>query len=320
VPFPPRWLRQGSLAIPRVEVRFERRGFTSRDPRAQARLEQVCDAVLDGYHAALDADDEVELAASLARLDPELRGFACEGAAMALTLLDRLVPRPPWRPGRWDAFLAGTGADHPYMAHVGAGLALARLRRKLRLPRKGFDPLLGWLVADGYGFHEGFFRAGEVARDRARSRRVEGYARQAFDQGIGRSLWFSCGADVDRIARAIGAMSPERASDLWSGVGLACAYAGGVERSGIESLRALADRFAPDLAQGAAFAAQARARAGNPTASTDLACQVLCGCSASAAAAETVRAQEGLPEDGLVPAFEVWRRRIRMRFGGSEAA
>lgn len=317
MPFPPRWLRQGSLAIPRDEVLFQRRGFTARDPRARERLESVGEAVLDGYHAALGADDELELAASLTRVEAELRGFACEGAAMALTLLDRLAPRP-WRPGRWGKFLAGAGADHPYMAHVGAGLALARLRRRLRLPRKGFDPLLGWLVADGYGFHEGFFRAAEVARDRARPRRVEGYARRAFDQGIGRSLWFACGAEVERIAQAIGAMPPERASDLWSGVGLACAYAGGVEAPEIESLRARAERFAPELAQGAAFAAQARARAGNPAPSTDLACQVLCGCDAATAAAETVRALEGLPEDGLVPAFEVWRRRIQTRFGKRE--
>ena len=206
------------------------------------------------------------------------------------------------------------------MSHVVAGVAIARLRGKLRLPRIGFDPLLGWLVADGYGFHEGYFHPEEVRRDRARSKRVEGYARRAFDQGIGRSLWFACGADVDRIAEVIGAISPERASDLWSGVGLACAYAGGVERPRIESLRARAGRFAPELAQGAAFAAQARARARNPAPSTDLACQVLCGSDATTAAAETVRALEGLPGDDLVPAFEVWRTRIQARFGKMEKA
>lgn len=310
--FPPRWLRQRSLTIARDEVSFERRGFTCRDPRARERLERAGGAVLDGYHAAIGAEDEVELAAAIRRVEAELRGFACEGAAMALTLLDRLSP---WRASRWREFLAGAGADHPYMLHVGAGLALARMRRKLQLPKEEFDPLLGWLAADGYGFHEGFFRGEEVARGGIPSR-VDGYARRAFDQGVGRSLWFSCGADPERIAQRIGAMPPERRSDLWSGVGLACAYAGGVERTVIESLRARAERFSPELAQGAAFAAQARARARNPSPATELACQVLCRCDATAAAAETVRALEELPPNGGVPSFEVWRRRIQARFGG----
>lgn len=311
--FPPRWLRQRSLTISRDEVSFERRGFSSRDPRARERLERVGEAVLDGYHAALGAEEEVEIAAAIRRVDAELRGFAFEGAAMALTLLDRLSP---WRASRWREFRMGAGADHPYMLHVGAGLALARMRRKLHLPGGDFDPLLGWLVADGYGFHEGFFHAEEVARGRGISSRVDGYARRAFDQGIGRSLWFACGADADRIAERIGAMALERRSDLWSGVGLACAYAGGVQRPEVEFLRVRAERFAPELAQGAAFAAQARARARNPSSATDLACQVLCRCDAAAAAAETVRALEGLPPDGEVPSFEIWRRRIQARFGG----
>jgi len=314
VSFPPRWLRQRSLTIARDEVGFDRRGFTCRDPRARERLERVGGAVLDGYHAVIGAEDAAEIAAAIRRVEAELRGFACEGAAMALTLLDRLSP---WRASRWREFLTGAGADHPYMLHVGAGLAHARMRRKLQLPKEGFDPLLGWLVADGYGFHEGFFRAEEVARDGIPSR-VEGYARRAFDQGIGRSLWFSCGADPERIAERIGAMPTERRSDLWSGVGLACAYAGGVERPEVELLRARAERFATELAQGAAFAAQARARARNPSPATELACQVLCRCDATTAAAETVQALEGLPSDGEIPAFEVWRRRIQARFGGEE--
>jgi hypothetical protein len=310
VAFPPRWLRQRSLTISRDEVSFLRRGFSSTAPRARERLERVGGAVLDGYHAALSTEDAIEIADAIRGVEPELRGFACEGAAMAFTLLDRLSP---WRPSRWREFLAGAGADHPYMLHVGAGLALARLRKKLRLPRAGFDPLLGWLIADGYGFHEGYFHAQEVGR--SIPGRIEGYARRAFDQGIGRSLWFSCGADAERIAARIGALPEERRSDLWSGVGLACAYAGGVERPEIESLRTRAERFVPELAQGAAFAAQARARARNPSPATELACQVLCRCDGAAAALATVRALEGLPPAGEVPAFEIWRRRIQARFG-----
>jgi len=86
------------------------------------------------------------------------------------------------------------------------------------------------------------------------------------------------------------------------------------------ALRAAAGDWAPQLAQGAAFAAKARQRAGALTPATELACAVLCGCSAAAAAAATDEAQRELaPEStpaavSAVPAYEVWRQRIAARF------
>jgi hypothetical protein len=65
------------------------------------------------------------------------------------------------------------------------------------------------------------------------------------------------------------------------------------------------------------FAAKARHLAGNLVPATELACRVLCGCSAVEAAAVSDQAGRDLPpdggEDGL-PAFEHWRRRIQERF------
>jgi hypothetical protein len=124
-------------------------------------------------------------------------------------------------------------------------------------------------------------------------------------------MWFVCGADVERIGATIGRFSSERRADLWSGVGLACAYAGGVERADVERLRLLAGEHAAPLAQGAAFAAVARQRAGNPAEHTEVACAVLCGCSAARATAVIDEAQAALPERGAEPSYEVLRRRVQ---------
>ncbi len=310
------WLYRRILGIGDEEVTVARRGFVCEDPRVRDRLERVGTAVVEGYRAALESADEAALALALSRLDPEISGFAFEGAAMGLALLDRLTP---WRRSRWERFLRGAGDPHAYMVHVGAGLALARLRCSPIAP-KGADPLLTWLVADGYGFHEGYFRWSERAGGRPHPRGILRYSAQAFDQGLGRSLWFVCGASPPRIAAAIGAFPESRRTDLWAGVGLACTYAGGAERAEIEELTSLARSHAPDLAQGAAFASQARRRAGNPTAHTDLACRVLCGCSAEEAAEVAVRSLANLEPEGELPAYEVWRRRIRTRFRAREVA
>jgi hypothetical protein len=147
---------------------------------------------------------------------------------------------------------------------------------------------------------------------------MSGYALRAFDQGLGRSLWFINGADVESVAAAVAAFAEARRADLWSGVGLACAYAGGADGASVESLLARAGQFAPHLAQGAAFAAKTRQRAGNPSGHTETACRVLCGMSASEAADVTDAALWNLPPDEEEPAYEIWRRRIASEFARAE--
>jgi len=304
-------LRKRLFGIAVVETSFARRGFRAGHAGARQRLEQIGQTFLLGYHAALEDPAPDRLAARLNAAPAELRGFAFEGAAMALMLLDQLTP---WCRYRLAAFLRGPAAAHVYMVHVGAGWAFARLCWNLDRPLARLDPLLRWLAIDGYGFHAGYFYWPRYVTQQAPATRLSGYARRVFDQGLGRSLWFVEGADVERIPATIAAFAPQRHADLWSGVGLACAYAGGVDRAALEALLSAAADYQPYLAQGAAFAAKARQRAGNPVAYTELACAVLCDMSADDAARITDAALLDLPPDGALPAYEGWRQRIRAQF------
>lgn len=307
-------LRVRIFGISPEEATFARRGFRGGDVGVRQRLEQIGYSFIRGYNAALEESRPQELEQRLNAVELEFRGFAFEGAAMALALQDTLMP---WK-RRFAAFVSGPGSAHVYMAHVGAGWVLARLRRRLKRPPKRLDPLLGWLALDGYGFHEGYFHWPRYVQNRASPNRLSGYARRVFDQGLGRSLWFVEGADVARIPATIASFPEPRRADLWSGVGLACAYAGGADKAAIEALRESAGAYLPQAAQGAAFAAGARKRAGNPAAHTDLACRVLCGLSADDAARITDVTLENLPPDGDLPAYEVWRRRIQAHFASSQ--
>lgn len=310
-------LQRAVLGISVRETRCENRGFQA-EPAARERLESAGAAFVAGYNLALEDGAPEPLAAHLGTVALELRGFAYEGAGMALQLLALLAP---WRSSRWMDFVRGPGAAHVYMMHVGAGWALARLGRGFERPTARMDPLLRWLVMDGWGFHDGYFHPQRtIDRQQMSGRIPAGYARQAHDQGLGRALWFARGADPSRVASTVGAFSPERRAKLWSGVGLAAAYAGGIDRSGLEILRSAAGEHAPAMAQGAAFAAQARCRAGNAAAHTDLACTVLCGMTATDAAGCTNEALAGLPADGAVPAYEVWRERLRRQFESQAVA
>jgi hypothetical protein len=104
-----RSFRRQVLGIAPDEVSFDRRGFRSTEPHVRLHLERVGLSFLMGYHQALDDDRPDSLEAGLATVELPWRGFAFEGAAMALVLRDWIAP---WRASRYAEFLAGPGAPH----------------------------------------------------------------------------------------------------------------------------------------------------------------------------------------------------------------
>jgi enediyne biosynthesis protein E3 len=245
-------LRNAMFSIRPDEANFEVRGF--RPTANQGHLETVGKTFVEGYNFALNASaDEVETALNLRPI--RLRGFFAEGAAMGTALSDLMTP---WR-NRLPTLFEQIGHRYTHLLHVGVGWASARIPLAHNRFARSLDPLLSWLSIDGRGFHDGYFQTQRVASG---WRAVRGVAEPIYDQGVGRSLWFSCGADTSQVARAVGALPKSRANDLWAGVGLAAVYAGG---AALDQL----DRLAPGhsnrwLKQGASFAIAAHARAGEP--------------------------------------------------------
>ena len=303
--------RRRVLGLSEEAVDFQQRGFRGASAFMRNRLENVGGAFVAGYHLALESSSPEDLGSKLTVVDLERRGFAFEGAAMGLALLDFLTP---WRRDRIGKFLRGPGDAHAYMVHVGVGWVWARMPFGFRRWQKKLDPLLSWLAFDGWGFHEGFFHWPKYVAGQPPPGKLSGYDRRVFDQGLGRSLWFVNGGNIELIAQTISNFSADRQADLWSGIGLAATYAGIVSEASLGELREKAGRFQPQLAQGAAFAAKARQRAGNLTDYTSLATKILCGLTAADAARLTDEALENLPADSDVPAYEIWRRRIQNHF------
>lgn len=307
-------IRRRLFGVSTDDVRFEKRGLRLGDPTLRARLEGIAEVFLVGYHVVLDNSDGEKIAAAIAEsVDEERRGFAFEGAGMSLALLDAVTP---FGGGRLGRFVTGAGAGHKYMIYIGAGWAIARLgswrRRLTRL-----DPLAQGLAADGLGFHNAFFKVGETVRRAQPPRGLEGLLARGYDQGVGRCLWFvECG-DVAEVEATIASFAAARHGDLWSGVGLACTYAGGGPRATLERLRDAATRegHAAAFAQGSAFALMARADAGLMAPHNELACAVIWGRPVDEVVALARAAGEGL--EGVTAAdapYETWRLRIQQKF------
>jgi enediyne biosynthesis protein E3 len=249
------------------EASFHRRGFP--DTPARERLERAGRTFIRGYNlAAVDPRPETVLPA-LADISRDLRGFFAEGAAMGAALRSLLLP---WRHEFRRAMRALCG-DYPHLAHVGVGWAMARVPFARHRLARALDPLLAPLAIDGRGFHDGYFSSRAVVAGRGRPSGLTG---RIWDQGVGRSFWFSQGANPDRLAAAVARLAPARRDDLWAGIGLACVYAGGASPAAIGRLTEAAGPSLRWMRQGAAFAIAAHARAGAVPAEAAAAAGQLC--------------------------------------------
>lgn len=299
-------IRSRLLNIDVRETTFEARGFEPVSPAAQAALEGHAAHFVLGFNEAIRAVDVADLEAPLGALPPEQRGFAYEGAGMGLAVLDLFTPGSRDRLAR---LLEGHGKPHVYEIHGGAGWSLARLRLRPRNRLPALEPFLRSCAIDGYGFHEGAFRPKPYVFRQVRPRRLRGYQLHAFDQGLGRALWFVNCADPQRIARMIDGFAEERRADLWSGIGLAATYSVAAQPGTLEALRELSGRYRLEVAKGSAFGATMRHTGGIVVEHTHNAVEVLAGRGVEEAAALADGARAGLEptEDG----YGRWRVRVQ---------
>ncbi|MGK5497849.1 DUF1702 family protein [Streptomyces sp. URMC 125] len=305
-------LRRRVLTPSESETKLEKRGFHRKSPEAQEQLERIGRTFLEGYGYAVEAGSAAEAEEMLETVPRAYRGFAYEGAGMGAVVHDAL----PGHRGRLEGLLAGRGRHHVYMVYVGIGWAMARLPKVLWPDVRRTDPLLRWLILDGYGFHQAYFhteryvRTPHVRPPFSWAGGPDEYSARVIDQGIGRALWFVGGTDADVVADLIAAYPAHRRGDLYAGAGLAATYAGAADE---EELRRFAERAGEHrlpLAQGSAFAAEARRKAGTTIAHTHLATKVLCGTTPERAAQVCIDRMPAAGGRDGVPAYEIWRREI----------
>lgn len=284
---------------------------------ARDLLEMIGKSFLTGYGYAAEAQTTMAAAEWLETVPTRFRGFAYEGAAMGFAIRDAM----PFGGTRVAQFLGGRGAPHVYMIHVGVGWAMARLPRVRWSRIAPTDPTLRWLALDGYGFHQAYFRTRQYVHDQYRDDAfpwpADGprwYANRVIDQGIGRAMWFVCGTDPDLVATTIEKFPEHRRADLFAGSGLAATYAGGADSEELKAFWERAGEYRPQVAQGSAFAAAARVRAGLVVPHNEVATQVFCGMTTEQAAQVSEGARPTTPVRGEQPAYEVWRQRIANKF------
>jgi hypothetical protein len=325
MPTPLGSLRRLALTPSLASVSFAGRKFPITATSATRHLEAIPQSVICGFEWGIDSRTLWEVERRLDLVEPEMRGFAYEGATMAFTVRDTM------RGHRTRELMLGSGAPHIFLTYIGIGFAMARLPRPLWrkvLPDLGdapFHPTMGWLAVDGYGFDRAYFDTKRWVDRQYRPKPYPwdghpAYFNRAVDQGVGRALWFIHGGRPTAVAAAVDRFAADRRADLWAGVGLASCFAGGAEADELAELREAAGGHRCELALGAVFAAKGRDYSGFVPGHTEVAVKALSGLSVTEAVGIADATEVDRVGHAPVPQYEVWRERIRERLREHEGA
>lgn len=212
------------------------------------------------------------LAEKLDSYEIEFRSIAYEAASFCIGLTD-LETASDLR--TWKSFLNEIGKPHSTQIHVGLGWAFAQKQIDPTSFFSQLEPMMRYRVLDGYGYYEGIFRRRKSILNQQKLETEDEVASGAYDQGLGRSLWYSNLAKIDEVKITIEKFPAERRKDLWRGLGIAIAYVGGCTEEMVKEIFEKAGDYKTDLTDGANRALRSRKESGCISADTELICQYL---------------------------------------------
>jgi hypothetical protein len=238
--------------------------------------------------------------------DNEFCSIAYEGASMGIALrdLEQCDTLSDWR------LFNDRAEAHAAQTHAGLGWALAQTNKAVPHLLKTFPPLLRFRILDGYGYYEGIFRQRTSIQSQKTPVAFEDWMLPAYDQGIGRSLWYSSKGNIYKVQEMISAFALDRQSSLWVGVGVASAYVGGCDKDLLKLLYMVAGQYHEQLAVGAILAARSRVLANSRLSDVELACKTLCNLSAKEALLLSVKA-EPRSYRNINESYTVWLSNIQ---------
>ncbi len=192
--------------------------------------------------------------------------IAYESASMAIAIKDFEALTFPHE---WILFANGPAANHQAQVYVGLGWAIAKSNFPFLTAVEKLHSRFYFRITDGCGYYDGSFKHRRTVTNKELPVYLPAAAMPMYDQGVGRSIWYTEKADIHKIRSTIETFAASRHADLWRGVGIAVAYVGGCDDADLKTLLKSAGSSAFQLACGAALAARSRTIANTMTTDTD---------------------------------------------------
>ncbi len=186
------------------------------------RIDSVLEAFAGGFNRMMCSPSPSAWERYCESLPPLCEPFGREGAAMGYSM------RRPLRgsPADFERCMVRRSPAFCHLYYVGLGFWSAmRNHAPSRLARivDELDGLHGFLCYDGFGFKHGFFDYPKDPASLGRLNALDGYARNAAYQGVGRALFFYFMGDTEDLIQRLDALG-DHASDAAAGVGLAAVF------------------------------------------------------------------------------------------------
>jgi hypothetical protein len=278
-----------------------------RNPQIVSQIEKIRYVFQHALYIVTE-QDELAIQEYLQNSDPEFRAVAYEGVAMGFALKDL----PAGTLQLWRSFMRTAKVSYLPHIYIGLGWALAKQKIPSLIFLDGLDPLMLFRVLDGFGYYDGTFKQIKTINNKERSACIEPKDYMAYDQGVGRSIWYHAKGEIEKVSYMVKTFSEDRHTDLWRGIGVASTFVGGIDEATFRDLWHNAGNHQSQLAVGAAFAARARVQTNSMTSAVESACRVWCNRPAQQVMLLTITAE---PSSALNPynAYMTWIAQIESK-------
>ena len=214
--------------------------------------------------------EPIEMIQQLNLMDEEFRSMAFEGASMAIAIKS-IEQQDDLR--SWLTFLEAN-PTHATQIMIGLGWAIGEKDLNPESILGSLDSIIQARAMDGFGYYMGIFRRRVSIRTQQIPEGISDNLQLAFDQGLGRSLWYISKGDLEMLERMMDSFPVYRQKHMWRGIGVACPVVGGCNAQHLNSLRQLAGDFKNQLETGCALAAKSSVAAGIENRVLDDACEL----------------------------------------------
>lgn len=221
-------------------------------------IQEVQRVFKSAQQLALKSSFNDDLFEQLNALSNEFRSVAYEGASFSIALNSISTKG---NLDIWKQYLVQTKGLHDSQIHVGLGWALASQNSNIEEHILNIDPYMVSRVIDGYGYYFAIFKRRIAIRTAQIPESISDVNKMAFDQGVGRSLWYLSEGNLEKLKRFLLLIPANRHADLWRGIGIAFAYVGGT--SEVSHIEKLSDKHLIDFKTGVALALHSRMKSGS---------------------------------------------------------
>lgn len=272
------------------------------------RIQGIFREVQDGFS---ETSSLTNLFIQLDEYETEFRSVAYESASMCIALSDL---KEDSELKKWKVFLKESAGKHDTQIHIGLGWALAQQSLVPESVLPLLEPMMRYRVLDGYGYYDGFFRKRKSIIAQQKPDFDEAVASRAYDQGLGRSIWYLSQGELEAAQRILDGFPAERQTDLWRGFGIAVGYVGGLNESSLKEILSASGKFKPQLAAGVAMSILSRQVAGFLPQGIEPMCKAICRLDVNTVWKnnETIRSKMALSDNS---AYEKCIQQLETLFG-----